>query len=277
MAIIKTSLKFDSKHVKKKRLEEIKGPYFKAIFVLTIIVVWQVVAYSRIYPQALFPPVEDILSGLFSNAEILKGIFMSLSQVFMALFLSLMAVGGMLFLTKVSPLFQQAFDLCYTIFSPIPSVAILPLVILWFGLTTKAIVFLMFHATLWPLWIQLKLNQDRLTARFFELESAFPISLRKRLFYIYFLGSIPDLLVGLQNGFNRGWRAIISIEMIFGMVGQHMGIGWLIYERRMMMDTVSVYSGVLGIMICGIIMDHLIFNTLKKRLTIRWDMPKIGL
>ncbi len=277
MKSFKSTLKVEAS-IGESRVKTIRNQIsFKVIFAIIAVLIWEGIAYSHVYPNTLFPPVEDILSGLFSNAQIFWGIIRSLSQVFMALFLSILAVGCMLFLTKVSPLFQQVFDLCYTLFSPVPSVAILPLVILWFGLTTKAIVFLMFHATLWPLWIQLKLNQDRLTARFYELESAFPISLGKRLFYIYFLGSIPDLLVGLQNGFNRGWRAIISIEMIFGMVGQHMGIGWLLYERRMMMDTVSVYSGVLGIMICGILMDRIIFNSLKKQLIIRWDMPKIGL
>ncbi|GAU78284.1 ABC transporter permease [Fusibacter sp. 3D3] len=239
-----------------------------------ICLLWEIVAYSKVYPEALFPPIEKIIKRLIHDGSVLTSISFSLFQVLIALGISVICVLLMLILSKRFRLCQECFDLLYTLLSPIPSVAILPLVILWFGLSSKAILFLMLHATIWPLWIQLKLCQDRLSCRFYELENAYPIPLIKRLYNIYFLGSVPDLIMGLQNGFNRGWRAIISIEMIFGMVGTHMGIGWFIYEKRMLMDTVSVYSGILGIMLCGILIDHLLFNTLKKHLSIRWDIPK---
>lgn len=240
-----------------------------------ICVFWEIVAWSRFYPEALFPSIEKIMINLIHNGSVFTAISFSLFQVMAALCISTVCVLSMLVLSKRFLLCRELFDLLYTLLSPIPSVAILPLVILWFGLTPNAILFLMLHATIWPLWIQLKLCQDRLSGQFYELENAYPIPLFKRLYKIYFLGSVPDLITGLQNGFNRGWRAIISIEMIFGMVGTHMGIGWFIYEKRMLMDTVSVYSGILGIMICGILIDHLFFNTLKKHLSVRWGIPKL--
>ncbi|MBF4695264.1 ABC transporter permease [Fusibacter ferrireducens] len=247
----------------------------KILLLLLICLIWEMVARSHLYPEALFPTIEAIFINLIHNDSVFTAIFFSLFQAVMALCASTVCVLGMLVLSKRFTICHELFDLLYTLLSPIPSVAILPLVILWFGLSPNAIFFLMLHATIWPLWIQLELCQKRLTSQFYELENAYPIPLSKRLYKIYFLGSVPDLIVGLQNGFNRGWRAIISIEMIFGLVGTHMGIGWFIYEKRMLMDTVSVYGGILGIMLCGILIDQLLFNTLKKHLSVRWGIDKL--
>ncbi len=234
--------------------------------------VWEMVAWSDLFPREVFPTIEIILIKLFTSKEILVSIIFSLGQVILALGISLAAVLMMLMLCRVIPRAGGLFEAMYTLLSPIPSVAILPLVILWFGLSMKGVVFLMVHATLWPLWTQLKMNQDRLAARFYRLERAYPVSLGARLYFIYLYGAMPDLLIGVQNAFNRGWRAIISIEMIFGLVGPRTGIGWYLYERRMMMDTISVYAGVMGIMICGILVDAVVFKRLRRGLNKRWEI-----
>ena len=70
-------------------------------------------------------------------------------------------------------------------------------------------------------------------------------------------------MTGLQISWSRGWRALISVEMIFGMVGNQTGLGWLIYERRMYMDTAGLIAGLIAIAICGILFETL-FLKVKK-------------
>lgn len=48
--------------------------------------------------------------------------------------------------------------------------------------------------------------------------------------------------------------------MIFGIVGSHSGLGWLIYERRMYMDTAGMLAGLIAIAVCGVLFESVLFK-----------------
>jgi NitT/TauT family transport system permease protein len=55
--------------------------------------------------------------------------------------------------------------------------------------------------------------------------------------------------------------------MIFGIVGAQTGLGWMIYERRMYMDTEGLYAGLIMIAFCGVLFESLIFKKRNLRRT----------
>jgi NitT/TauT family transport system permease protein len=121
-------------------------------------------------------------------------------------------------------------------------------------------VLIMVHATLWPLWSQLDLSVERLSTRYGRFMEAFRLDRKTRFWHIYVQGSAEDLKSSLGISWSRGWRALISVEMVFGMVGSRTGLGWLIFERRMYMDTPGLLAGLVTIAICGILFESLLFK-----------------
>lgn len=242
----------------------------KVSFLIILLLAWEATAYSGIYPKALFPSLEAILIKFYMmliNDNLFGKALYSISLVVASIAISLILSVLMIVIGNFSQYFKDSTEVMNSIASPLPGIAILPLVILWFGISRISMVFIIVHATLWPLWSQLTLSVDRINSRFSRFIHAFKISKKKSFYHVFFLGTKPDLITGLQISWSRGWRALISIEMIFGMVGNQTGLGWLIYERRMYMDTAGLIAGLFAIAICGILFESLFLKAKKTEAT----------
>lgn len=230
---------------------------------IVILVIWEIAARSGRFPDALFPGLVDISKSfidLMSNGELIMKTLYSIGMVFLAMALSLVLAAGMAAISRVSAYAREFILLLQSILSPLPGIAVLPIVILWLGVTKTAMVLIMVHATLWPLWAQLDLSVERLGSRYGRFMEAFKLDRWKRFWHIYVQGSADDLKSALGISWSRGWRALISVEMVFGMVGSRTGLGWLIFERRMYMDTPGLLAGLVTIAICGVLFESLLFR-----------------
>lgn len=230
---------------------------------IVILVIWEIAARSGRFPDALFPGLVDISKSfidLMSNGELIMKTLYSIGMVFLAMALSLVLAAGMAAISRVSAYAREFILLLQSILSPLPGIAVLPIVILWLGVTRTAMVLIMVHATLWPLWAQLDLSVERLGSRYGRFMEAFKLDRWKRFWHIYVQGSADDLKSALGISWSRGWRALISVEMVFGMVGSRTGLGWLIFERRMYMDTPGLLAGLVTIAICGVLFESLLFR-----------------
>jgi NitT/TauT family transport system permease protein len=69
----------------------------------------------------------------------------------------------------------------------------------------------------------------------------------------------------LKIGWSRGFRALISAEMIIGAISSIGGIGWYMYERRSFMDTTGMYAGIFLVVIVGILIEEVLFNHVLLR------------
>jgi len=239
---------------------------YKFVIVALCLLAWEATARFGPFSEMLFPGLATIGSRfwvLLLEESLLTKTLYSIAVVWGAMLISLMAVVVLLVLAKGSLFVKTAVDLIRAIASPIPGVAILPLVILWFGLSKTSMLLIMIHATLWPLWTQLSLAVDRLSHRFSRFERAYRLPFWKRFWHLYCLGAAEDLKSGLGVAWSRGWRALLSVEMIFGITGSQSGLGWLLYERRMYMDTAGLYAGLAAIALCGILFETWIFRPEK--------------
>lgn len=235
----------------------------RLLFLLLLMALWELLARFGKFPDALFPGLWEIWSSflnLLQNGELLQKTLYSVGLVFFAMAVSLVLAAGMTAVSKASSYAREFMLLLKSILSPIPGIAVLPIVILWMGVNRTAMVLIIVHATLWPLWSQLDLSVERLSLRYGRFMEAFRLSLWTRLWHIYVQGSSEDLRSALGISWSRGWRSLISIEMIFGMVGSQTGLGWLIFERRMYMDTAGLLAGLAAIAFCGILFESLLFK-----------------
>ena len=83
---------------------------------------------------------------------------------------------------------------------------------------------------------------------------------------------MPAFFSVLLIGWGRPWRALISAEMVFGMIGTLGGIGYFIYTNRAYGNMTRVMAGVLVVIILGIFFDVAVFNTIEKLTIRKWGM-----
>jgi NitT/TauT family transport system permease protein len=231
----------------------------RGVFIIALLAIWEIAARSGRFPDALFPGLMDILKSfidLIINGELIMKTAYSIGIVFLAMAISLVLAVALVAISRVSGYAREFILLLQSILSPLPGIAVLPIVILWLGVSRTSMVLIMVHATLWPLWSQLDLSIERLSTRYGRFMEAFRLDRKTRFWHVYVQGSAEDLKSSLGISWSRGWRALISV----GMVGSRTGLGWLIFERRMYMDTPGLLAGLVTIAICGILFESLLFK-----------------
>lgn len=247
-----------------KRLEQ--GSFFIIFFLI-----WELIVHLEIYTSNLMPSWTVIIKAFFvQRLDLFLAVVTSLLWILLGLLIAfLLGVLGVvigqrhsIFHTWLHSLVQMA--------HPIPGVALLPLVILWFGIGQEALLFILIHAALWPMIINLDLEIIRIKKQYTKVIKAYNLSFRDKFIKIYGLGSLPAIISALRIGWSRAWRAFISAEMIFGIIGGKSGIGWFIFEKRVYSDIPGLYAGILAIILCSMAVEYLVFNPLERLTIKKW-------
>jgi NitT/TauT family transport system permease protein len=86
--------------------------------------------------------------------------------------------------------------------------------------------------------------------------------------------AFPSILAGLKIGWAFAWRTLIAAELVFGVSSGRGGLGWYIFENRNMLDTPSVFAGLLTVMAVGLFIENVIFRFIEARTVRRWGMVR---
>jgi len=159
-------------------------------------------------------------------------------------------------------------------FNPLPAIALLPLALIWFGLGTPSLVFVIIHSVLWAVSLNTLIGFRgvpetlRMSGRNLGLKGARYVGL------ILIPAAFPSILAGLKIGWAFGWRTLVAAELVFGVSSRSGGIGWYIFEARNDLDTATVFSGLLAVILIGLIVESVIFRALEARTVNLWGMQR---
>ncbi len=134
---------------------------------------------------------------------------------------------------------------------PLPGIALLPLVILFFGTGTASILMIVIHAVLWPMVINFNAGFSSVKQTYIDLGRNYEYGRMGIIRHILIPSSWVYVVAGLRIAWARSWRAVISAEMVFGVIGAYGGLGWYIFNKRVFMDTPGMYAGLLVLIIIG--------------------------
>ena len=128
------------------------------------------------------------------------------------------------------------------------------------------------HSLLWPMILNILAGFRSIPKIYKEVGDNFGLGSLQNVCYIMIPASLPYLLAGIKIGWARAWRALISAEMLFGAAGGKGGLGWYIFQKRVFMDTVGIYGGLIVIILIGIFVEDLIFNKIENMTVKKWGM-----
>jgi NitT/TauT family transport system permease protein len=263
-------------NVIKKVLVLLKNLFFKRlVFFIGIIVVWQVLFYTKLYPVQMFPSVKTIWDSLVNNlvnGELLAKTGFSLELIGIGMLIGMLLSVIFTGLAMISKVCRNFVDSIITIAHPLPGIALLPIIILWLGLGSNAIIFVIVHSVLWPMLLNTMTGFSSVPKLYKQLGQNIEMSKIKLVFGIYIPASLPNIYAGLKISWARAWRALISAEMIFGASGTSSGLGFYISQKRYDMDTPAVFAALIVIMLIGILVEDIFFNQLEKRTIGKWGM-----
>jgi len=250
------------------------GAFRKSLVLLALALMWE--GYARWLDNPLLFPtfietiealVRGVIDGELTNATLIS---MKLLLVGYAVGLALAALLAVLAIT--SRLGNDVLETMTAMFSPLPAIALLPLALIWFGLGMGSIVFVLIHSVLWPVALNTHSgfrtvsNTLRMVGRNYGLRGLPYVAL------ILIPAAFPSILTGLKIGWAFAWRTLIAAELVFGVTTGGGGLGWYIYQNKNILEIPSVFSGLLAVILVGLLVDNLIFRVVENRTIRRWGM-----
>lgn len=249
----------------------------RIFWILIGIILWEAIVRFGTVSPLLMPSSIDVAQALFEgvlSGELFLRMWNSLVIIFIGLGVGLVlailgAAGAVL-----SKIFAGFTDTLSALAHPLPGVALLPLIIMLVGTGRLSIIIIVLHSVIWPMYITCKSGFSTIPKEYIWSAKSFELSSLQMLWKIRIPSIAPFALAGLRIGWARAWRAVISAEMIFGVIGTQGGIGWFIFQRRVFMDTTGMYSGLILLIIIGLVIEDILFGRLETVLEKRWGVQK---
>jgi NitT/TauT family transport system permease protein len=159
-----------------------------------------------------------------------------------------------------------------SMFNPLPAIALLPLALLWFGLGTPSLMFVMVHSVLWPVALNTHSGFTAVSKTLRMVGQNCGLSGLGYVCNILIPAAFPSILTGLKIGWAFAWRTLIAAELVFGVSSGQGGLGWFIYENKNMLEVPSVFAGLFTVILIGLAVENLVFRNIESRTVRRWGM-----
>jgi len=154
----------------------------------------------------------------------------------------------------------------------LPSICWLPLAVLWFGLTEKAILFVVVMGSLLSVTIAMEDGRRQMPKIYGMAGRNLGASGFALFWHVLLPASLPFIVSGLKQGWAFAWRSLISGEMIF----VSLGLGQLLMVGRDLNDMSQVIAVMVLIIAIGYLVDGLVFQTVERRLQNKWGLAPAG-
>jgi NitT/TauT family transport system permease protein len=248
----------------------------KTAILVVLALIWEI--YGRTVDNPLlFPTFGQTLTALWtgiSSGVLLTRVWGSLEVLLVGYAVGL-ACAAVLTILAISTRLGEDLMLTLTaMFSPLPAIALLPLALIWFGLGSGSLVFVLAQSVLWAVALN-TFSGFRATSRTLRMVGKnYGLNGIRYIQKILIPAALPSIVTGLKIGWAFSWRTLIAAEMVFGVSSGRGGLGWFIFQSKNMLDIPSVFAGLLAVIIIGLLVEGVFFKTLEDRTVRRWAMQE---
>jgi len=232
-----------------------------------IVAAWEYTARTGLLPTRILPePLAVLLAAwhLLQTGELISNLRVSAGRAFAGLI-----VGGGLglvlgLLTGLSVRAQTALDTTLQMLRNVPPLAMIPLVILWFGIDEGAKLFLVALGVFFPLYLNTFHGIRSVDRGLIEMARSYGLEGWSLYRDVILPGALPSILVGLRYSLGLMWVLLIVAETI----SASSGIGYMTMNAREFLQTDVVLVGILMYALLGKLAD--VATRHLERVCLRW-------
>jgi NitT/TauT family transport system permease protein len=243
----------------------------RVVFYAAIVGVWQAIFMTGVLPDTLIPSPLQVIGTLVHEAStgaLPFAIGTSLWRLFAGFIIAV--IGGVaigLYMAKYKSVYETLGSLVLGLQS-IPSIAWVPIGLIWFGLNDVGILFVIVIGTIFSMSMSTYTairNIPPIYIRAARNMGAKGVSL---LANVVFPAALPHLVSGMRHAWSFAWRALINAEMLF----YFLGLGFMLSIGRDLFNMAQVISVMIVIMTIGLVIDLLIFSKLERTVESKWGL-----
>ena len=204
-------------------------------------------------PEAVVFRLIDIIENEYKNTSLLEHIGFSLMRVVVGFILGALVGIPLGYAMGLSGWFRGWFDPIVEFMRPVPPLALIPLVIIWFGIWETGKIVLLFFATLWIMIIAARSGVSGVNIS--KVHAAYSLGASKRqiLFHVIIPNSLQEIFTGARVAMGVCWGTVVAAEL----VAAQKGVGMMIISASKFQQTDIVLLGIIIIGIIGYSIDVL--------------------
>ena len=238
------------------------------VAVACVILAWQLASSLGWANATLLPsPLEVIATAVdlaqrgYRQTALWQHWLVSSSRALVA-FIAAIGVGVPLGLLMGRNLYvNAAFNPFVQFLRPLPKIALVPLVILWFGIGEGGKFFLIFISTLLSIVVSSAAAVQGVSQARMRAAQTLGASRRQQFIHVILPNALPEVMTGIRLSVGIGWTSLIAAEM----VAANSGLGWMVINASAYLRTDVVMLGIFLLGVTGVVFDWVI-TALQRRL-----------
>jgi sulfonate transport system permease protein len=223
---------------------------------VTLIVVWEIAARTGLIQPRILPAPSSVAVAFWENAKS-GALFYHVGISARRALIGLVIGGGIGFLLGVlNGIWRPAetlLDSSIQMLRNVPHLAIIPMVILWFGIDEQAKIFLVVLGVLFPIYLNTFHGIRTIDKSLIEMARVYGLDQWALFWRVILPGAMPSVLVGLRYALGFMWLTLIVAETI----SASSGIGYMTMNAREFLQTDVVVLGILVYALLGKLADFL--------------------
>ena len=229
------------------------------VIVALLVVWWLVTRLGLIKPLFLPSPLDvvnaflDVLRNGFTGASFWEHAWISAARVFGAFLLACVIGIPLGIAMGMSSFVRGVFDPPIEFYRPIPPLAYLPLMIIWFGIEEASKVGLIFLSVLAPVALGARAGVKSAAIEQIHAAYSFGATRWQVIRHVVLPSAMPEIITAMRIGIGFGWTTLVAAEMVASTAG----LGYMVLSASKFLQTATVIMGIVVIAAIAYAFDHL--------------------
>lgn len=237
------------------------------LFASALLAIWYIATELRVVSPVFLPPPDRAFSELaarFADGTIWEPIGSTVVRMTLGWFLASLvgvAIGAAIGLT---PLARELLEPMLEFLRPLPASAMIPVAILFFGLSEQMAVSVIAFGSIWPVLMSSMFGFSHVRLRLQEVSALLGLNRIEFLLKIAIPSALPDILAGMRSG--------LAVSLILAVVTEMQaslpGLGRDIFLAQRSFRSTELYAGLIMLGILGVFINHGL--QIAERHLLRW-------
>ena len=229
-----------------------------ALSVGLVFLAWLIVGHYQLMSPLLLPPLGEIFSSVvdlavhgYVHVPLWEHIGVSIARALVAFAAAILTGIPIGLVMGMSPAVNAVLDPFVQFLRPLPKLALIPLIIVWFGIGEFSKFLLIYLATALTIIAAAAAAVSSVKVGRIQVAEVLGVSKFQLFRYVIFPSALPELFIGVRMAVGIGWTTLIAAEMI----ASRSGLGWMVMNASSFLRTDVVMIGILLLGLTGYLID----------------------
>jgi NitT/TauT family transport system permease protein/taurine transport system permease protein len=236
-----------------------------------ILAAWAAAPLFADFPPYMLPSLADVgntIAQSIADGSLLAQTLASLARLAVGFIIGNLLAIPLGLAIGSSRLVSEMLRPVLTFLQSIAGIAWVPLAIIWFGIGSGAVIFVIANTIFFASLYSVVVGVERIPNTLYRAVRSHGGHGIQILTELVLPGALVQIILGLRSAMAYGWRALVAGEMIAGTSG----LGYMSIEAVQWYQTATVIMGMIVIGLLWLLMDRLLFVPLERRTVARWGL-----